>query len=40
MFTEIIVILKRSNSSLLADAIGVVSLFVLLFAGLGMSGTL
>ena len=44
MFTEIIEILKRSdataNSSLVADAVGVVSLFALLFAGLGMSGTL
>ena len=40
MFTEIIEILKRSNSSLMADAVGVVSLFALLIAGLGMSGTL
>lgn len=40
MFTEIIEILKRPNTSLVADAVGVVSLFALLFAGLGMSGTL
>ncbi|MES2434535.1 MAG: hypothetical protein V4586_12005 [Pseudomonadota bacterium] len=40
MFTEIIEILKRSNSNLMAEAIGVVSLFALLFVGLGMSGTL
>ena len=40
MLNEITEILKRSNRSLLPDAIGVVSLFALLFAGLGMSGTL
>lgn len=40
MLTEITEILKRSSSSLLPDAIGVVSLFALLFAGLGFSGTL
>lgn len=40
MFTEIIEILKRSNSSLAAEAVGAVSLFALLFVGLGMSGTL
>ncbi|MDZ4312922.1 MAG: hypothetical protein U1A24_20435 [Cypionkella sp.] len=40
MFTEITEILKRSNTSLVADAAGVVSLFALLFAGLGISGTL
>jgi hypothetical protein len=40
MLNEIIEILSKSRSSLLADAVGVVSLFGLLFAGLGMSGTL
>ncbi len=40
MFTEITEILNRSRGALLEDALGVVSLFVLLFAGLGFSGTL
>ncbi len=40
MFTEITEILTRSRATLIEDAVGVVSLFVLLFAGLGLSGTL
>ena len=40
MLTEITEILSRSRSTLIEDALGVVSLFVLLFAGLGLSGTL
>lgn len=40
MLAEITEILNRSRTAILADAVGVVSLFVLLFAGLGMSGTL
>ena len=40
MITEITEILHRSPKAIVADALGVVSLFVLLFAGLGLSGTL
>lgn len=40
MFSEIAEILNRSRTGLVEDALGVVSLFVLLFVGLGMSGTL
>ena len=40
MFTEICEILHRSRATVMEDALGVVSLFVLLFAGLGLSGTL
>lgn len=40
MLNEITEILKHSPKSILTEAIGVLSLFVLLFAGLGMSGTL
>ncbi len=40
MLKEITEILNQSSKSIAADAVGVVSLFVLLFAGLGMSGTL
>ena len=40
MITEITEILHRSRKAILVDSVGVVSLFVLLFAGLGMSGTL
>lgn len=40
MFAEIKDILIQSRAVAIADAVGVVSLFVLLFAGLGMSGTL
>ena len=40
MFTEISEILHRSRATLMEDAVGVISLFVLLFVGLGVSGTL
>lgn len=40
MLTEIREILHRSRATVMEDALGVVSLFVLLFAGLGLSGTL
>ena len=40
MFTEINEILNRSRATLMEDAVGVISLFVLLFVGLGVSGTL
>ena len=40
MFTEISEILHRSRATIMEDALGVVSLFVLLFVGLGVSGTL
>lgn len=38
MLQELKDILVRSEASVLADALGVVSLFVLLFAGLSLSG--
>ncbi len=40
MLKEITEILNRSRHAIVADTLGVVSLFVLLFAGLGASGTL
>ncbi len=40
MFTEISEILHRSRATLMQDAVGVISLFVVLFVGLGVSGTL
>ncbi len=40
MFTEICEILHRSRATLMQDAVGVISLFVVLFVGLGASGTL
>jgi hypothetical protein len=40
MLTEITEILKQSRVSIVFDAIGMVSLFVLLFAGLNLSGAL
>lgn len=40
MFADVAEILNRSRFALIEDALGVVSLFVLLFAGLGFSGTL
>lgn len=39
MLDEIAAILNRSRAALVEDAVGVVSLFVLLFAGLTMTGT-
>ena len=38
MFTEISEILHRSRATVMEDALGVISLFVLLFVGLGVSG--
>ncbi len=38
MFTEIKDILTRSRATLIEDSLGVLSLFVLLFAGLSFSG--
>ena len=38
MLQELKDILARSKASLVADALGVISLFVLLFAGLSLSG--
>lgn len=40
MLTEIAEIVNRSRATLIEDAIGVVSLFVMLFAGLTMSGVM
>lgn len=40
MFTEISEILYRSRATMMEDAVGVICLFALLFAGLGVSGTL
>jgi hypothetical protein len=40
MLNEITQILNQSRTSMVADAIGMVSLFVLLFAGLNLSGAL
>jgi predicted transcriptional regulator len=39
MLDEIAEILNRSRPTLVEDALGVVSLFVLLFAGLSLTGT-
>lgn len=38
MLKELKDILARSHATLLEDALGVISLFVLLFAGLSLSG--
>ena len=38
MFTEISEILHRSRATVMEDTLGVISLFVLLFVGLGVSG--
>ena len=38
MFTEVVEILVRSRHTMVKDAVGVVSLFGLLFAGLYLSG--
>ena len=38
MLEEIADILNRSRATLIEDALGVVSLFVLLFAGLSLTG--
>ena len=38
MLQELKDILARAEASLMADALGVISLFVLLFAGLSLSG--
>ena len=40
MLTEISEIVNRSRATLVEDAVGVLSLFVMLFAGLTMSGAL
>jgi hypothetical protein len=40
MVNEIAEILNRSRATVLEDALGVVALFVMLFAGLGLSATL
>jgi hypothetical protein len=39
MLTEIAEILARSRRTLIEDAVGVVSLFVLLYAGLTFTGS-
>ncbi len=39
MLDEIAEILNRSRPTLVEDALGVVSLFVLLFVGLSLTGT-
>lgn len=40
MLTEIADIVNRSRATLVEDALGVVSLFVMLYAGLTISGAL
>ena len=40
MLTEISDIVNRSRATLVEDAVGVLSLFVMLFAGLTISGAL
>lgn len=40
MLTEISEIVNRSRSTLVEDAVGVLSLFVMLYAGLTISGAL
>lgn len=40
MLNEIAEIVNRSRDTLVEDAVGVLSLFVMLFAGLTMSGVL
>ncbi|MGV8955799.1 MAG: hypothetical protein ACOH2M_32190 [Cypionkella sp.] len=39
MFKEITEILRRSPNAMLMDAVGVMSLFAMLFAGLGLSSS-
>lgn len=39
MLTEISEIVNRSRATLFEDAVGVLSLFVILYAGLTISGT-
>ncbi|MEY3959913.1 MAG: hypothetical protein RIR14_567 [Pseudomonadota bacterium] len=39
MLTEISEIVNRSRATLVEDAVGVLSLFVMLYAGLTISGT-
>ncbi len=39
MLTEISEIVNRSRATLVEDAVGVLSLFVILYAGLTISGT-
>jgi hypothetical protein len=40
MLTEIADIVNRSRATLIEDAVGVLSLFVMLYAGLTISGAL
>lgn len=40
MLNEIVDILNRSRATLVEDAVGVVSLFLMLYAGLAISGAL
>ena len=40
MLNEIADILNRSRATLVADAVGVISLFLMLYAGLAISGAL
>lgn len=40
MLNEIVDILNRSRATMVEDAIGVVSLFLMLYAGLAISGAL
>ena len=40
MLNEIVDILNRSRATMVEDAVGVVSLFLMLYAGLALSGAL
>ena len=40
MLNEIVDILNRSRATIVEDAVGVVSLFLMLYAGLAISGAL
>ncbi len=40
MLNEIVDILNRSRATMVEDAVGVVSLFLMLYAGLAISGAL
>lgn len=40
MLNEIVDILNRSRATVVEDAVGVVSLFLMLYAGLAISGAL
>jgi hypothetical protein len=40
MLNEIVDILNRSRDTVVEDAVGVISLFLMLFAGLAVSGAL